>query len=123
MTVRRPGGFLTNGLAIALVLAAVVGGCFAESYGTPGMQIWNQTSEAIQVVYRRPMGGVDVDDDVVRVGPNQRLTVIGLHQTEGRCLRGTLIALRGHKVVATVAQPCEGATWVVADEQEGSPPP
>lgn len=108
---------------LALALAMLVTGCFGESYGTPGMQIWNQTSQAIDVIYRRQIGGVETDDDVVRVAPNQRVTVIGLHQTEGRCIRGTVIALHGDRIIATLAQPCEGTEWLVTEGQPASLPP
>ncbi len=92
-----------------------VSGGFAERYGTDGMMIWNKTSADIDVSYRRAMGneGVMAEDFVQNVGANRRVTVIGLHQTEGPCLRGTLIAVQGERTIATLSQACEGTEWVV----------
>lgn len=105
-------------MAFALaVLTALccLSGCFAEDYGTAGMTITNDTSGAVEVIYRRQVGPTPnlVDDRVAEIGPNQGQTVIGLHQTEGPCLRGTLVALQGGREIARLSQPCEGHEWVI----------
>lgn len=105
-------GSIPRVLAV-LISISCLSGCFSEDYGTPGMYIWNRTSAAVDVSYRRDIGGVETEDDVVHVAPNQRVLVIGLHQTEGPCLRGTVIAVHGERTVATLAQPCEGVEWII----------
>jgi hypothetical protein len=107
----------------AIILAAFAAfcaltGCFAENYGTDGMRIWNRSSADVQVSYRRDIGGREVEDPVIEIGPNQGVSVIGLHQTEGDCLRGTLIATQAGRTLATLSQPCEGAEWVITPPDE-----
>lgn len=107
---------------LGFALAVSIAGCFAESYGTPGMDIRNDTDTTIDVVYRRPIGGVQTDEEVMQIEPRRSVTVIGLHQTESRrCLRGTVIAMDGERIVATIDQPCEGIEWVVTDPASSAP--
>ncbi len=102
-------------LRVLGVLVAIGGLTGCEDYGTPGMTIRNETSAPIDIIYRRPMGptNVEAEDVVAQVGADQGLTVIGLHQTEGPCLRGTLIAVQDGREIATLSQACEGAEWVI----------
>lgn len=99
-------------LAVLTVLCCLSG---CEDYGTPGMTITNETSEPVQVIYRRQMGPTPnvVDDLVAEVGASQGQTIIGLHQTEAPCLRGTLVAIQDGREIATLSQPCEGDDWVI----------
>jgi hypothetical protein len=107
-------GTLLRALAV-LATVCCLSGCFFEDYGTPGMTISNETSEPVDVFYRRQMGPTPnlVEELVVEMGANRSLSVIGLHQTEGPCLRGTLIAVQDGREIATLAQPCEGDEWVI----------
>ena len=105
-------GWLLRVLTV-LTVSTGLSGC--ENYGTPGMMIRNQTSASVEIIYRRPMGptNVEVEDTLVDVGPSQGVTVIGPHQTEGPCLRGTLIAVQDGREIASLSQPCEGVEWVI----------
>lgn len=84
------------------------------------MMIWNQTDASIEVYYRRAMGPTDevVESLVQEVGANEGVTVIGLHQTEGPCLRGSLVAIQAESEIATLSQPCEGAEWFVTSPDD-----
>jgi hypothetical protein len=108
-------GTLLRAFAVLAAVCCLSGCFFGEDYGTPGMTISNETSEPVDVFYRRQMGPTPnvVEDLVVEIGPNRSLSVIGLHQTEGPCLRGTLIAVQDGREIATLAQPCEGDEWVI----------
>lgn len=108
-------------LIVSVFVAASTAGCFGESYGTPGMEIWNRTAGTVDVIYRHSDGVRDMEDAVAQIGPNQQVTVIGLHQRERPCLSGTLIARAGDRAVATIAQPCERTLWEVTEPQV--PPP
>ena len=110
-------------LILAALVAASTAGCFGELYGTPGMEIANRTARPVDVIYRHSDGVRDVEDAVVRIGPNQQVTIIGLHQRERPCVSGTLIARTRDQVVAMIAQPCEGTLWEVTELQGSSPPP
>jgi hypothetical protein len=80
------------------------------------MMISNQTAAPVDVIYRRDIGGVETDAEAAHIGANQAITVIGLHQTEGPCLRGTLIALQDGREIATLSEPCEGTEWVIGPD-------
>ena len=57
------------------------------------MTIWNQTSATVDVKYRRLVGTTEMEDPVMTIPSGQRVTVVGLHQAEGECIRGTLVAV------------------------------
>ncbi len=99
-----------------VVLAFLVSGCnllpMAEDQGR-GMTIWNRTAKSVQIEYRRVVGTREQEDPVMEVAPNQRVIVVGLHQAEGACLRGTLLATQDGRTIATLPQPCQGAEWVI----------
>lgn len=101
---------------LVVILAILASGCgllpMAEDQGQ-GITIWNQTPKAVRVDYRRVVGTRERQDLVMEIAPNQRVTVVGLHQAEGTCLRGTLIAIQDGGTIATLAQPCEGTEWVI----------
>lgn len=111
--IRRPP---SRPAALAVLLAIVAAGCgllpMAEDQGH-GMTILNLTSKAIRVDYRRVVGAAEMEDLVTEAVPNQRVIIVGLHQAEGKCLRGTLIAIQDGRTIATLAQPCEGTEWVI----------
>ena len=90
-----------------------------------GMTIWNRTSATVDVNYRRIVGTTEMEDLVMTIPSGQRVIIPGLHQAEGECIRGTLLAIQDGRSIATLAQPCRGAAWVITDPAEplASPSP
>ncbi len=81
------------------------------------MTIWNQTSATVDVNYRRIVGTTEMEDPVMTVPPGQRVNVVGLHQAEGKCIRGTLVAILDGRTIATLSQPCRGVEWVITSPE------
>jgi hypothetical protein len=107
-------------LVVATVtVAGALAGCMREDQGQ-GMTIWNRTSATVEVNYRRIVGTVEMADLVMEIPSNQRVIVVSLHQAEGECIRGTLLAIQDGRTIAALSQPCQGAQWVITDP-EGSP--
>jgi hypothetical protein len=96
------------------MVAGTLTGCMREDQG-PGMTIWNQTSASVVVNYRRIVGTTEMETLVMEIAPNQRVIIPGLHQAEGTCIRGTLLAIQGGRTIATLSQPCERTEWVITD--------
>ena len=81
------------------------------------MTILNQTSATVDVTYRRIVGTTEMEDPVMTVPSGQRVSVVGLHQAEGECIRGTLVAIQGGRTIATLSQPCRGTEWVITQPE------
>jgi hypothetical protein len=120
MALVTPRAWTSIFVLVAAVMAAwALAGCMREVQGE-GMTIWNRTSATVVVNYRRIVGTTEMETLVMEIAPNQRVIVGGLHQTEGRCIRGTLLAIQDGRTIATLSQPCQGVDWVISDA-EASP--
>lgn len=100
-------------LVAAVAVTVAIGGCVLGEDVGEGMTIWNRTSAPIDVNYRRIVGTTEMEDPVMTIASGQRVIIPGLHQAEGECLRGTLIAIQNGRSIATLSQPCRGTAWEI----------
>jgi hypothetical protein len=99
-------------LVATMAVAGALAGCLGEDQGQ-GVTIWNRTSASLDVNYRRIVGATEMEDLVMTIPSGQRVIVVGPHQAEGECIRGTLVAMQDGQSIAQLSQPCRGADWVI----------
>jgi hypothetical protein len=108
-------------LLAIVVLAGAFAGCLREDQN-PGMTIWNRTAASVTVNYRRVVGTTEMESLVMEISSGQRVIIPGLHQAEGDCIRGTLIAIQTGRTIATLSKPCQGAAWEITGPDATSSP-